>query len=690
MKNSKGYNYTIELAIPSFSHRNIESSGLLSCYKDNSLIITSIEQIKILFKSKAIAGDGTFNIRPKFNNKSPKQHEQVFKLFGVHTYTMTNNQTLTVSYLCVMCILDNKTTEIYEWVYNTIYEWGKYYCDLENHNIEVYLCDYEKQQRQAWLNTIGKYMNIRLGGDEFHYAKSIIKYTRMTCSLKKYYDICHKNNKEDFDSTFRKIIGQLLALSHIQCYYIKEFDIRICKKLINHFFKKYPNQKELQRNVMHFIKYYLSTWCEKNYDDIMLHFEEDIKKCEYKFTKKNMSPTKYKMEEWNLYDYRIRTNNSVEVYNLHHRQIIGYYPTMTRLHLWFLREQSNMVRNYIYNTKKVVLPISYLNSGIKKKNELLYKYKSTIWTYKEFKAFADKLSDIRFRNNHKKYSLDDDDEDDNDNDEQYIDDEKDHVSGDDDNEDDNAEHIFDKIQKLFDQRDNNQQKKHHKIPIKISSQKLNEAKKAGVILNDEDYCSTDNDEPITNELDEIIQCEDTKQKTKKKLTLSSKQSKYRNIKDKTAQDKKKKKITKKKKKKNKSKSKKIKKKNKKKNNNKTLHQFKQYKCYNNTFNLQTNIIKIRQFIQDNDIKMEQIIDELEDCNDDFNIKNLTIKQYIYLFNNGVCGICNNKKLFSSTIHWHRCNKCRRWDHEICIKAMEQVHEINLIDGQSNDYVCIYC
>ena len=381
-------------------------SNLLHEIAHNSLLLTHKKLIAIWLNGIAMSGDGTFNIRPKFINPNTKQHfkdhAQVFKIYAIYKYkTKAKHKGISVikSYLIAIGILDSKDNKIYEWVFKTLSNWAQKLNLLQNNNLSVYICDYERSQRNGVRNILSKILNLEISGEEFHYNHSILKNIGTKHLLPLYRNL--KDGKK-YDKTFRTIIEKLYALAHIPIKYVSEFSIKISQELLNHAHEKYDDNTDIQKNILDFIYYFLTNWCEYKKEKISKELKLTSKEKEIIDKKRNVCS--FKIEEWNLYNQQIRTNNAVEVNNKHDRKAIGYYPPINKFIKFCLYKIQETIRNFNCDQKKKILPKSYINSSLKKKNKLLQQYKQKNNLYTNFNTFSSALSAIRYSNKYNYYN----------------------------------------------------------------------------------------------------------------------------------------------------------------------------------------------------------------------------------------------------------------------------------------------
>ena len=399
---------TMRNFVSSYNHENTYINDLLYVLNDNNVLMSNKKLLRILFKSIVMGSDGTFNIIPKFkheeNNKIRYrcQHHQIFKIYGLHQYSDKKKKKITISYLIAIAILSSKERKLYEWINNTLLKWGHDLNLLANTTLKEFICDFEYAQRAAATIMIDK-LNMQQIGEEFHFTQAIHNHIR-DCGFQSIYQ--KGKNRPNYDETFRYTISQFYALAHIPVSNVREYALNCCIQLLKHLKCMYGKTDEMYYNGIRFSIYFLKNWAEHTRDDIIkaLNLNNSMQKC-FKSKLRPNGNSKWKIQEWNLYQKSIRTSNMIEAFNKNHRIHIGcYFPDINKLIHWFLSNMQNTIREYNadqtrMNTKGYIRT-NFQNALLKKKNKLLAKYQSEAMTWDKFKMLSAELCAIRKSNNY--------------------------------------------------------------------------------------------------------------------------------------------------------------------------------------------------------------------------------------------------------------------------------------------------
>lgn len=393
MENENGFSKTIEQHIPFQSIRNELFKNLLYEVQNDSLIISNIKLLKLLFNAQFWAGDGTFAIRPVYKGGKKTKEGQVFKIYAIFKYIDTKGNIVYRQYLVCVAILENRTTEIYKWLFQTIKDWGKKYTLYKQMKTEQYLCDYELPQRNAFKK-IFKDTTITISGEEFHYNQCLIRKIRniglIACYINK------KKKTKNYSEEFRCHIEQFFALQHIPITYVDIFANQICSSLHEYALKTDDITKN--KKIYEFVYYFLTVWIGINKDKIAKKLKLKKKDKWYEWlTKQNASRKYYKKKDWNLCGSQIRTNNSTEVLNKHHCNEVKHSPTISKLIKWILTIFDEQIRNFNSENCKKILPSDYKKKTLLLKDELLKISNQSNWDYYKFKKFSEKLTLIRYK-----------------------------------------------------------------------------------------------------------------------------------------------------------------------------------------------------------------------------------------------------------------------------------------------------
>lgn len=387
--------------------RELLLSKLRYNVKDEDFIFTNSDLLWIFFQSLAIGADGTFNIRPQFVDWRKgagrfTRHSQVFKVYAFYEYPTTNGLRVLKSYLIAIALLKNKTKESYQWVYNTLLQWGKDLNYINKKKFTQYMSDFELPQRQGLSAALVEVCitDVRISGEEYHQKKAIYK-NIVAKHLGPYFT--KRKDSKKYDVIFRKHVELIYNLCHTPIKYVKEYAKIICRSLWLYVTRKY--KREICKHFLNFIVYILFGWCELT--------KIEIRKClrlspnsNYGKYLSSLRPRKVEIiKRWNLHGLDLRNNNSIEVNNKHDRVQMGYYPIIDNFIINFFDKFAETIRHYNSHREQPVLPSTQPKYLIEKA-EILKKYKNKELTFEEFKMFSALLTKNKYRNKIHKYFFD--------------------------------------------------------------------------------------------------------------------------------------------------------------------------------------------------------------------------------------------------------------------------------------------
>ena len=103
--------------------------------------------------------------------------------------------------------------------------------------------------------------------------------------------------------------------------------------------------------------------------------------------------------------------------------------------------------------------------------------------------------------------------------------------------------------------------------------------------------------------------------------------------------------------------------------------------------LDTNnsLTDFEDFADTHSLSMEAIIKDNADAERQFDVDHLSISDYLYLFNHGLCGLCVENDYDGHS--WVQCVECIRWDHKACLPKKDRK---KYKSGSKIPYICELC
>ena len=275
-------------------------------------------------------------------------------------------------------------------MYNVILTWGKDEGLIINHNLQQYICDFEKAQRNGFESIFSKELDIALSGEEFHFKQAILKNIKEK-HLSGFY--VNKKNSKTYDVYFRKHSELMYNLMHIKPGLIKEFAKLIMQSLWIHAKHKYDRVN--RKYFLSFIIYYLVGWCEFEKKDLRAILK--LRGSHVRYLNKRKTQRLYKISEWNIFDKNVKNTNAIEVNNRHDRVQIGYYPTIDKLMKRYLELFDESVRKFISDQKLKYMPGTSQKKHVKQKNRFIEDNANHVNTFSEYIIFSAELTHIKYK-----------------------------------------------------------------------------------------------------------------------------------------------------------------------------------------------------------------------------------------------------------------------------------------------------
>ena len=372
-------------------------NDLLYSYQDNNLVITKKSTLEIFYNAFAGGGDGTFAIVPKFLQVATGYHRtlhyQVFKIYAFYQYTSKTKKKEIVSYPIAFALLSGRDTEAYEWMFTVILNWGKKYNLIKYGQLQQYICDFEKAQRNGWSNVFQSVLGTIILGETFHFTHCIYKNVTNN-SLRKYYQC--RQNSQNYDATFREYMEMLYNLIHLIPDLVKIYGIIIIQHLWSHVSINYVSGDTKLRFLL-WIEYFMIGWLECKRKDVFTLLALDRQTKNKMRQEKPNGPTRIaKITEWNVNGAFIKTSNPIESDNKHHRKKMGYYPTIDAFFKSVLQILDETIRSYNYYLTNPIVSI-YKSKARTTKTQLLNEYAGKSISFKEYQLFSSKLTRLKYR-----------------------------------------------------------------------------------------------------------------------------------------------------------------------------------------------------------------------------------------------------------------------------------------------------